>query len=108
MMNGRPLRRVLVVSANDAVYQHIVELLPSEDFFPILKASTAGEANRILVSDPVDIVIINAPLPDEFGTELALDLSHGTAGILLLVKNDYFDQICYKVENDGKGCALLH
>ena len=101
MMNGRPLRRVLVVSANDAVYQHIVELLPSEDFFPILKASTAGEAKRILVSDPVDIVIINAPLPDEFGTELALDLSHGTAGILLLVKNDYFDQICYKVENDG-------
>lgn len=101
MMNGRPLRRVLVVSANDAVYQHIVELLPSEDFFPILKASTAGEAKRILVSDPVDIVIINAPLPDEFGTELALDLSHGTAGILLLVTNDYFDQICYKVENDG-------
>ena len=87
MMNGRPLRRVLVVSANDAVYQHIVELLPSEDFFPILKAPTAGDATR--------------NLPDGFGTELALDLSHGTAGVFLLVKNDYFDQICYKVENDG-------
>ena len=75
--------------------------MPSDDFFPVFRATSAGEAKRILVTDPVDIVIINSPLSDEFGTELALDLSQGTAGILLLVKNDYFDQVCYKVENDG-------
>ncbi len=101
MFTGRPLHRVLIVSSNDAAYQHLVELLPSDDFFPVFRASSAGEAKRMLVSDPADIVIINAPLSDEFGTELALDLSHGTAGILLLVKSDYFDQVCCKVENDG-------
>ncbi len=101
MFTGRPLHRVLIVSSNDAAYQHLVELLPSDDFFPVFRAASAGEAKRMLVSDPADIVIINAPLSDEFGTELALDLSHGTAGILLLVKSDYFDQVCCKVENDG-------
>ena len=97
MMTGRPLHRVLIVSSTDAAYQHLVELLPSDDFFPVFRATSAGEAKRMLVADPVDIIIINSPLSDEFGTELALDLSQGTAGILLLVKNDYFDQVCYKV-----------
>lgn len=101
MMTGRPLHRVLIVSSTDAAYQHLVELLPSDDFFPVFRATSAGEAKRMLVADPVDIIIINSPLSDEYGTELALDLSQGTAGILLLVKNDYFDQVCYKVENDG-------
>ena len=83
MMTGRPLHRVLIVSSTDAAYQHLVELLPSDDFFPVFRATSAGEAKRMLVADPVDIIIINSPLSDEFGTELALDLSQGTAGILL-------------------------
>ena len=36
----------------------------------------------MLVANPVDIIIINSPLSDEFGTELALDLSQGTAGAI--------------------------
>lgn len=101
MTSGRTQYRVLVVSAVEKIYEYITEILPPGEFSPILRAASAGEAKRMLVSDEADIVIINTPLPDEFGTELALDLSGGTAGVLLLVKNDYFDQVCYKVEREG-------
>lgn len=101
MTSGRTQYRVLVVSAVEKIYEYVTEILPPGEFSPILRAASAGEAKRMLVSDEADIVIINTPLPDEFGTELALDLSGGTAGVLLLVKNDYFDQVCYKVEREG-------
>lgn len=101
MTSGRTQYRVLVVSAVEKIYEYITEILPPGEFSPIMRAASAGEAKRMLVSDEADIVIINTPLPDEFGTELALDLSGGTAGVLLLVKNDYFDQVCYKVEREG-------
>ena len=100
MTSGRTQYRVLIVSAVEKIYEYITEILPPGEFSPILRAASAGEAKRMLVSDEADIVI-NTPLPDEFGTELALDLSGGTAGVLLLVKNDYFDQVCYKVEREG-------
>lgn len=101
MTSGRTQYRVLIVSAVEKIYEYITEILPPGEFSPILRAGSAGEAKRMLVSDEADIVIINTPLPDEFGTELALDLSGGTAGVLLLVKNDYFDQVCYRVEREG-------
>ena len=55
----------------------------------------------MLLDTPVDIVIINTPLSDDFGVELALDLAEGAMGVLLLVKNELFDQVCYKVEDSG-------
>ena len=101
MTSGRTQYRVLIVSAVEKIYEYITEILPPGEFSPILRAASAGEAKRMLVSDQADLVIITTPLPDESGTELALDLSGGTAGVLLLVKNDYFDQVCYKVEREG-------
>ncbi len=101
MTTGRNQHSVLVVSGTDKVHEYITKLLPTKEFSPVMKAGSAGEAKRILVSNSADIVIINTPLPDEFGTELALDLSGGTAGILILVKNSVYEQVCYKVESAG-------
>lgn len=106
MLQGKPQHRVLIVSDTDKISDYITELLPRREFYPIHKVSSAGEAKRLLISETVDIIIINTPLPDEFGTELALDLSEGTstaetAGILLLVKADSYDEVCYKVESSG-------
>lgn len=101
MATGKSLKRILVVSGTEKAYDYITELLPREEYYPILHTKSAGEAKRILITDTVDIVIINTPLPDEFGTELALGLTDKVNGILLLVKNDLFDQVCDKVEDEG-------
>lgn len=49
-----------------------------------------------------EVVIINAPLPDEFGHELALHAVEKThAGVLLLVKNGNAEQIGAKLQERG-------
>lgn len=93
--------RVLVAGGGDKLFDYICESLPRDDYGPILRAGDAGEARRLLLDSPADIIIINAPLADEFGVELALDLAEGTAGILLLVKNEVYDQVCTQVEDSG-------
>lgn len=93
--------RVLVVSSSDKVCEHLYRLLPPSEFSPILRVKTAGEARRQLFSGAVDILIINTPLTDDFGVQLALDMSDDSMGILLLVKEDLFDQVSYRVEDSG-------
>lgn len=101
-MPGEKIKhRVLIVSSTDKVYDYFLDLLPQKEFSPILRAKSAGEAKRMLASVSVDILIINTPLSDEFGIDLALDFSEGSMGILLITKNDLYDQIAYKVEDNG-------
>lgn len=101
MPTERIVHSVLVVSANDKVYETISGLLSQDEFSPVYRASSSGEAKRMLVSALPDIMIINTPLPDDFGVELALDFSDTNTGILLLTKNEFYDQVCYKVERNG-------
>ena len=93
--------RVLVAASSDKSYKYIEDLLPASDFLPVMRAKSAGEAKRILSETEPDIFIINTPLPDDFGIMLALDKSETNMGILLMVKNDVFSQIAYKVEDSG-------
>ena len=93
--------RILVADSGDKIYEYISQSLPRGDYDPIVKAGDAGEVRRMMLDTPADIVIINTPLRDEFGTELAIDLAEGTAGVLLLVKNELYDQVCYKAEDSG-------
>lgn len=93
--------RVLVAGSGDKIFDYISETLPRSSYDPVLRAGDAGEVRRMLMDTQVDIVIINTPLSDDFGVELALDLAERTTGVLLLVKNELFDQVCYKVEDSG-------
>lgn len=101
MATGKKKYRILVAGAGDKIGDFISEILPAGDYEPILRATDAGHARRLLLSTEVDIVIINAPLTDEFGIDLALDLSQSSMGILLMVKNELFDQVCSRVEDSG-------
>ena len=102
MPEERDLSSVLVVSGTDKGNKYISDLLPPADFSPVAFAGSAGEAKRMMLLTPYDIVIINCPLPDEFGAGLALDISKDEAvGVLLMVKNELYEQITYKVEEHG-------
>lgn len=94
-------RHVLVVSSTEKLHDFFVELLPAAEFAPITLARSAGEARRLLVSLPVDIILINTPLPDDFGLQLALDVVDSSAGVMLLVKGDLYEQVAYQAEEAG-------
>ena len=56
----------------------------------------------MLVDGMFDLVLVNTPLPDEFGHELAQTVTHDTmAGVILLAKAEIADSVSEKVEDDG-------
>ena len=101
MATGKMKYRVLVVGSGDKIFDYISDMLPKSGYEPLMRANDAGEARRLLLDTPADIAIINTPLTDEFGTELALDLAESPMGVMLLVKSELYDQVCYKVEDSG-------
>lgn len=89
---------VLLVSASEKFNTTIMPLLPATDYWPVNAAKSVGEARRRLLEDSYDIVLINAPLPDDFGMRLAIDIcGNSGAGVLLLVKNEQYNEIDSKV-----------
>ena len=56
----------------------------------------------MLVDGMFDLVLVNTPLPDEFGHELAQTVTHDTmAGVILFAKAEIADSVAEKVEDDG-------
>ena len=93
---------VLLVSAQEKFNTAIFELLPMTDYWPCVTVSSVSAAKRRLAEQDYDIVIINAPLPDDFGMRLAIDIcTESGAGVLLLVKSEMFESICTKTEPYG-------
>ena len=93
---------VLIVSSGPKVGALLTELLPPASFSPICTVPTAGEARRMLVDRHFDIAVINTPLPDEFGHELAQTAAHDTlAGVILLARAEIADSVAERVEDDG-------
>ena len=61
---------------------------------PIAVAATVAGARRALLERRFDLVLINTPMPDDFGTQLALDVCENTgSGVLLLVKAEHYPDI---------------
>lgn len=93
---------VLVVSTSGVFDRTVSDLLPRNDFFPIHMVKSCGEARRALLDQAYDIVLINTPLPDDFGLRLAVDVCNTShAGVLLCVKNDLYNEVYSKVTPHG-------
>ena len=97
----KDVRSVLVVTGSDKIYDFMVDLLPQKEFYPVCRASSCGEARRLLVSQMFDILVINTPLPDDFGIDLALDYADSPMCVMLMVKDEIYEQITYQVLDDG-------
>ncbi len=94
--------RVLVISKSIKMTELLRETLPGNQYKTISSASTVGEAKRILINQNFDIIVINTPLADDFGMQTAIDLSiEKSSGILILVKNELYDEVSYRVEDYG-------
>lgn len=101
MASGKNIYKVLVAGANDKTFALLQTLLPGSNYDPPLRAGSAGEAKRMVLDYAVDIAILNAPMRDEFGTQLALNLARDNVGVLLLVPGESFDGVRDQVEDEG-------
>lgn len=102
MFGDRMQNSVLVVSASQKITDLFNELLPPGSFYPIVSVSSCGEAKRVLISVDYDIIVINTPLGDEFGSDFALDLvQNSSSAVLLLASSDLYGEVSSKVESYG-------
>jgi AmiR/NasT family two-component response regulator len=96
------MESVLLVSSTSKGADSLTMLLKSNGYAQILPVASGAEARRMAAQGNYGLVVINAPLSDEFGRELATSLTETTsASVILIVKNEVADDISAKVENYG-------
>lgn len=93
---------VLVISAKENFNASLQSLLPESKYAPVQMVSSVSLAKRVLLERSFDFVFINTPLLDDFGTRFAIEIS-GNKGtvILLLVRNEVYEEVCDKVTEYG-------
>lgn len=102
MFAGPEPMSALVVSSSQKTCESIKSLLQKNQISQIFIGNSAGEARRILSDINIDILLINTPLSDEFGTQFALDVANNSGtGVLLFVKSEQYEAVSYKVESAG-------
>ncbi len=93
---------VLVVSASENFNNALSALLPAFRYAPVRYVSGISAAKRTLSERDFDFLILNSPLPDGSGTDLAIDFSSSSGGIaLLIVRSDMLEGIRSKVTPHG-------
>lgn len=93
---------VLVVSSAAKFNDALSPMLPCSDYYPVCFVSNIAAARRELLSRAYDFVIINAPLPDDFGARFAIDAcSRSGTVVLLLLRSDSYEEIDAKVTPHG-------
>lgn len=96
----------LVVSSSDKFNASMKKLLASAHCNPIAYADSVALAKRMVLEKDYDFVIINSPLPDDYGTKLAIDLSSNKNTVcLMFVKAEVLGDI--KEQAGTKGIFIL-
>lgn len=102
MLAEREPKRVLIVSGSDKGSQSLSQFFPTRDFSPIVLTNNASDAKRKIAEEGFNLVLVNTPLNDEFGTDFAVQIAEtGYIGVVLLVRSDIYDQVSYKLEQFG-------
>ena len=85
---------VLIVSSSAKLNDSIKAVLPEDEFEQVAVTDNAANAKRLILERVFDIIIINAPLPDEYGTGLARDISETSgSGVMLMVRSDEYPDV---------------
>ena len=94
--------RILIVSASEKSADALARILRRYAWNDLEFASSAAEARRVMLRGEYALIIINAPLKDEQGDSLSVDLIHNShSSVILIAKNDIVDVLASKVEGYG-------
>ena len=94
--------KVLIVSSSEKGTELLGEILSGVGLVQTDSSTCGSEARRRLSEGDYDLVIINVPLSDEQGTELAADIAADSdTGVILLVRAEIADRVQASVEDSG-------
>lgn len=94
--------RILIVSASEKSADALTHILRRYGWNNIDVAPGGANCRRLTMRTVYDLIIINAPLKDCHGGELAVDYVTDTnSSVILIVKSDVLDIMSAKVEGEG-------
>ena len=93
---------MLLVSASEKFNTATLPLLPATDYWPVTTVKSVGEARRTMINASFDLILVNAPLPDDMGIDFAMEAcAESDAGVLLLIKSELYEETYYRVLSSG-------
>ena len=93
---------VLIVSSSEKFNGAVTGMLPEKQFRPVVKVSTANAAQRAFAERDFDFVIINSPLKDDKGMDIALDCSLVRGALVLFIAgSETFADVSFKLSESG-------
>ena len=96
------MAKALIVSAGNNAKEYLARHIGELGYTRPTIVASGGEARRRMDSNDFEVVIINTPLPDEFGHELGTAAVEKTdAGVILLAKTGTAEQIADKLQDFG-------
>ena len=99
---GERQNSILVVSGSERFDALAKRCLDRGRFSKICFHRSAAAARRCLLEYEYELVVINCPLPDEFGHELASDAARRWgASVLMVVPSEVYDNILENVTDMG-------
>lgn len=95
-------KRVFIISSNESFQRYVHDNLPDGDFVIAGSAVSCTEARQKMINEICTAVLINIPLADESGTDLAGDLAENTASsVIAVVKNEQETELRQSLEPCG-------
>lgn len=96
---------VLIVS--DPQYHEALRGLFAVGASPVQCCCAGGEARRALCEGDVSLVVVNAPLPDEYGRDLAAQAAADGTDAILICPAPMADKLSAGFEREGAGVFVL-
>lgn len=94
--------KILLVCSSEKGTKVYSDNLKSMGYVNIDTEGNGNAARRRLIQENYSMVLIDTPLKDEFGSDLAMKISQGdNSGVVLVVKSESSDMISAKVEEYG-------
>lgn len=87
------MNKAIIVSHTDNTAVTIQQILRDMGYDHIHTTSVGSEVRRLLLHTFTDMLIINTPLNDEFGTELAEYAAERSSAVILLCGRDIADDL---------------
>ena len=96
------MENALIVSYREKSTASLVEMVKAASVERIMILESAGAARRMVLEQDFDLVIVNVPLQDETGEDLARYIaSKYVAQVILVVPSEHLDAVSAVCEGDG-------
>ena len=94
--------RALIVSAGASSNEYIAARLTEMGYSRPVIIPSGAEARRRMTESDFELIVVNSPLPDEFGHEVCINAVEKTdAGVVFLVKAAAAEQLLTPLSEEG-------